>query len=68
MSRYPIKAFIDDYYQLYIERIEIEKKTFPDVFESILDQLKFRSSQLFNIMKMKEEFYSDDFIEVDKYV
>ncbi|CAD8114963.1 unnamed protein product [Paramecium primaurelia] len=68
MSRYPIKAFIDDYYQLYIERVEIEKKTFPDIFESVLDQLKFRSSQLFNIMKMKEEFYSDDFIEVDKYV
>ncbi|CAK89317.1 unnamed protein product (macronuclear) [Paramecium tetraurelia] len=63
MSRYPIKAFIDDYYQLYIEKVEIEKKTFPNVFESVLDQLKFRSSQLFNIMKMKEEFFSDDFYE-----
>ncbi|CAD8193001.1 unnamed protein product [Paramecium octaurelia] len=67
MSRYPIKAFIDDYYQLYIEKVEVEKKTFPNVFESVLDQLKFRSSQLFNIMKMKEEFFSDDFYEVDKY-
>ncbi|CAD8126459.1 unnamed protein product [Paramecium sonneborni] len=67
MSRYPIKAFIDDYYQLYIEKVEIEKKTFPEIFESVLDQLKFRSSQLFNIMKMKEEFYQEDFHQIDQY-
>lgn len=62
MSQYPIKAFIDDYYQLYIDKKEIEKKSFLEIFESILDQLRFRSTQIFNIMKMKEEFYVEDFL------
>ncbi|CAD8127849.1 unnamed protein product [Paramecium sonneborni] len=67
MSKFPIKAFIDDYYQLYIERVEIEKKTFPNVLESILEKLKSRSLQIFKIMSMKEEFFQEDFREVDKY-
>lgn len=44
MSQYPIKAFIDDYYQLYIDKKEIEKKSFLEIFESIMDQLRFRST------------------------
>lgn len=44
MSLYPIKAFIDDYYPLYIDKKELEKKTFLEIFENILEQLRFRST------------------------
>mgnify|MGYP003610396609 CR=1 FL=1 len=37
MSLYPIKAFIDDYYQLYIDKKEIEKKSFLEIYENILE-------------------------------
>ncbi|CAD8082034.1 unnamed protein product [Paramecium primaurelia] len=67
MSKYPIKTFTDDYYQLYIERVEIEKKTFPIVLDSILDKLKTRSLQIFSVMSMKEELFQEDFREADKY-
>ncbi|KAM3139423.1 hypothetical protein pb186bvf_008448 [Paramecium bursaria] len=68
MSYYPLELHINDFYELKINKNDLNSKKSESIIEEFYNTLNQRITTLFNIYKMKEDIFIEDFDNSANYI